>query len=200
MLIFTYDEEIGVFVCKIYRKSYRGTNFSEFARIIQEEYGVQASRSTIYNFLRRGHIRSPQRKTKKRVVKTVEQTNVAVAPKKTTTKTLDTIARASTVTATAAVVGSQSTITISRKSSSFTHTLEYEFGSLTGTITTKTTSTSVKWTLPTSFYAQIGASATSKSGTITCKTYSGSSLVGTKTCSFTAKTTNIEMLKIRTKQ
>ena len=40
-LYFTYDEEIGVFVCKVYRKSYRGTNFSEFARIIQEEYGVQ---------------------------------------------------------------------------------------------------------------------------------------------------------------
>jgi transposase len=64
----TYDEEIGVFVCKIYRKSYRGTNFSEFARIIQEEYGVQASRSTIYNFLRKGRIRSPQRKAKKRKV------------------------------------------------------------------------------------------------------------------------------------
>jgi hypothetical protein len=64
----TYDEEVGVFVCKIYRKSYRGTNFSEFARIIQEEYGVQASRSTIYNFLRKGRIRSPQRKAKKRKV------------------------------------------------------------------------------------------------------------------------------------
>ena len=59
---------IFVFVCKIYRKSYRGTNFSEFARIIQEEYGVQASRSTIYNFLRKGRIRSPQRKAKKRKV------------------------------------------------------------------------------------------------------------------------------------
>jgi ubiquinone/menaquinone biosynthesis C-methylase UbiE len=41
---------------------------SEFARIIQEEYGVQASRSTIYNFLRKGRIRSPQRKAKKRKV------------------------------------------------------------------------------------------------------------------------------------
>ena len=109
---------------------------------------------------------------------------------KSTTKTLTTIPRASTVTATAAVVGSASTITISRKSSSFTHTLEYTFGSLSGTIATKTTSTSVKWTLPTTFYAQIGASATSKSGTITCKTYSGSTLVGTKTCSFTAKTSS----------
>lgn len=109
---------------------------------------------------------------------------------KSTTKTLTTIPRASTVTATAAVVGSASTIRISRKSSSFTHTLEYTFGDLSGTITTKTTSTSIKWTLPTTFYAQIGASATSKSGTITCKTYSGSTLLGTKTCSFTAKTSS----------
>lgn len=58
----TYDEEISTFVCKLYRREYRGTNFSKFARIVQEEHGVEASRSTIYNFLRRGHIRSPQRK------------------------------------------------------------------------------------------------------------------------------------------
>ena len=64
----TYDTEISTFVCKLYRREYRGTNFSEFARIIQEEYGVQASRSTIYNFLRKGRIRSPQRKAKKRKV------------------------------------------------------------------------------------------------------------------------------------
>ncbi len=64
----TYDEEVAIFVCKLYRKSYRGTNFSEFARICEEEYGILASRSTIYNFLRKGHIRSPQRKAKKRKV------------------------------------------------------------------------------------------------------------------------------------
>lgn len=64
----TYDEEISIFVCKLYRKLFRGTNFSEFARIVQEDYGVQASRSTIYNFLRKGHIRSPQRKAKKKKI------------------------------------------------------------------------------------------------------------------------------------
>lgn len=63
----TYDSEISTFVCKLYRREYRGTNFSEFARIVQEEHGIKASRSTIYNFLRRGHIRSPQRKIKKRL-------------------------------------------------------------------------------------------------------------------------------------
>ena len=103
---------------------------------------------------------------------------------------LTTIPRASTISATAAVVGSQTTITISRKSDNFTHTLSYEFGSLSGTIVSKTSSTSYKWTLPTTFYAQIGATATSKSGTITCKTYNGNTLVGTKTATFTAKTSS----------
>lgn len=64
----TYDAELSTWICKLYRKEYRGTNFSEFARIIQDEYNVTASRSTIYNFLRRGRIRSPQRK--KKVTKT----------------------------------------------------------------------------------------------------------------------------------
>ena len=101
------------------------------------------------------------------------------------TVTLDTIPRASSVSATAANIGSASTISISRASSSFTHTLTYTFGSLSGTIETKTSSTSVKWTLPTTFYAQM-ASVKSKTGTITCTTYNGSTSIGTKTCSFTA--------------
>lgn len=84
----TYDTEISTFVCKLYRREYRGTNFSEFARIVQEQYNVEASRSTIYNFLRRGHIRSPQRKVKKRVVKVEATADVKpkTTAKKTTTK------------------------------------------------------------------------------------------------------------------
>lgn len=71
----TYDTEISTFITKLYRKEYRGTNFSAFARIVQDEYGITASRSTIYNFLRRGRIRSPQRKKKKRTVATVKETS-----------------------------------------------------------------------------------------------------------------------------
>lgn len=82
----TYDSEISTFVCKLYRREYRGTNFSEFARIVQEQYNVEASRSTIYNFLRRGHIRSPQRKVKKRTVKVVEKVAEAKAADKVKTK------------------------------------------------------------------------------------------------------------------
>jgi transposase len=70
----TYDTEISTFITKLYRKEYRGTNFSAFARIVQDEYGITASRSTIYNFLRRGRIRSPQRKKKKRTT-TLKETS-----------------------------------------------------------------------------------------------------------------------------
>lgn len=85
----TYDTEISTFVCKLYRREYRGTNFSEFARICQEQYGIDASRSTIYNFLRRGRIRSPQRKIKKKKnVVLVDETAQVVSPtpKKTVSK------------------------------------------------------------------------------------------------------------------
>lgn len=82
----TYDEEISTFVCKLYRREYRGTNFSEFARICVEEYGIDASRSTIYNFLRRGHIRSPQRKKKKKKIVETVVTTKPVTKKKTTKK------------------------------------------------------------------------------------------------------------------
>lgn len=82
----TYDTEVSTFITKLYRKEYRGTNFSEFARIVQDEYGVTASRSTIYNFLRRGRIRSPQRKKKKRKIVVAEATTTVTSTNKSTTK------------------------------------------------------------------------------------------------------------------
>ena len=111
-----------------------------------------------------------------------------------TTAASGTYAPASSVTCSTADIGSAPTIQISRNSSSFTHTLTYEFGSLSGTIATKTTSTTItSWKFPTSFYAQI-PNAKSGTGTITCNTYSGDTLLGTKTCSFTA-TTNESLCK-----
>ena len=101
------------------------------------------------------------------------------------TFTLPTIPRASSVSCSAANIGSNATISISRASSDFTHTLTYSFGSLGDTIATKTSSTSISWTLPTTFYAQIPNSKNG-TGTITCQTYNGSTLIGTKTCSFVA--------------
>ena len=100
------------------------------------------------------------------------------------THTLDTIPRASTVSATNANMGSASTITITRASSSFTHTLTYSFGSTTGTIVSKTTSTSVSWTPALTLANQI-PNAVSGTCTITCDTYNGSTKIGFKTCTLT---------------
>lgn len=101
------------------------------------------------------------------------------------TFTLPTIPRASSVSCSTANIGSNATITINRASTSFTHTLTYSFGSLSGTIATKTSSTNVSWTIPTTFYGQIPNSK-SGTGTITCDTYNGSTLIGSKSTSFTA--------------
>ncbi|HEL1234606.1 TPA: pilus assembly protein [Streptococcus equi subsp. zooepidemicus] len=100
------------------------------------------------------------------------------------THTLTTIPRASTISATNTDMGSASTITITRASSSFTHTLTYSFGSATGTIVTKTTGTSVSWTPALTLANQI-PNAVSGKCTITCKTYSGTTEVGSKTCTVT---------------
>ena len=108
--------------------------------------------------------------------------------------TTGTYAPASSVTCSIADIGSAPTIQISRNSSSYTHTLTYTFGSLSGTIATKTTSTTItSWKFPTSFYSQI-PNAKSGTGIITCETYSGDTLLGTKTCDFTA-TTNENLCK-----
>lgn len=100
------------------------------------------------------------------------------------THTLNTIPRASSVSASNATMGSATTISISRASSSFTHTLTYLFGNASGTIVTKTTATSVSWTPPLSLASQIPKAVTGTC-TITCSTYNGSTLIGSKTCTLT---------------
>lgn len=102
-------------------------------------------------------------------------------------QTLTTIPRATTPTVSASSVnmGASITINMPRASSSFDHTLTYKFGSATGTIGSDL-GTSKAWTVPLSLASQI-PNGTSGSCTITCKTYNGSTLIGTKTVSFTAK-------------
>lgn len=112
-------------------------------------------------------------------------------PNGTISKTVElpTIARKSSVTCADGNIGSATTININRASSTFTHTLTYSFLGLTGTIATKTSSTSIGWTIPTSFYSKI-PNANSGKGTITCSTYSGNTLIGTSTCTFNAFVVN----------
>lgn len=81
-------------------------------------------------------------------------------------------------------LGTAQTITISRLNSSYTHTLTYKYGNSTGTIVTKTSSTSVSWTPATSLASQF-PSATSGTCTITCETFSGNTSLGTTTASIT---------------
>lgn len=101
---------------------------------------------------------------------------------------LPTIPRASSVSGGTGNIGSATTINISRASSSFTHKLHYAFGSIGKTQIATGVGSSYSWTIPTSLYAQI-PNATSGKGTIYCDTYSGSTLVGSTTCSFTATVT-----------
>ena len=100
--------------------------------------------------------------------------------------TFDTIPRATTPTLSASSVnmGSSITVNMPRASSAFTHTLTYKFGNATGTIGSGL-GTSKAWEVPLSLASQI-PSGTSGTCTITCKTYNGSTLIGTKTVSFKA--------------
>ena len=100
--------------------------------------------------------------------------------------TLDTIPRASSVSMPAATMGSEVTISINPAVDQFTHTLAYSFGSASGTITTKTTLLAVKWTPALTLANQV-PNATSGTGTLTCYTYSGSTLIGTKSITITLK-------------
>lgn len=99
------------------------------------------------------------------------------------TITLPTIPRASSISATDANVEEASTININRASSSFTHTLEYSFDGLTGTIVTKTSQTSYSWIIPEEFYSKLTSTKydVGKDCTITCKTYNGNTLIGSST-------------------
>jgi len=108
-----------------------------------------------------------------------------VIPSGSFTVSLPRIPRTSTVSApSSGTIGTSTTLSISRQDSSFTHTLKYTFGSTSGTIATKTTSTSVAWTPPMSLCSQISSKA-SDTCTITCETYSGNTLIGSSTCTMT---------------
>ena len=80
-------------------------------------------------------------------------------------------------------MGKGVTINTPAVNSAYRHTLRYAFGGASGTIATGIAS-SVSWTPPVSLANQI-PSATAGSGTIYCDTYSGSTLLGTKSVSIT---------------
>ena len=98
--------------------------------------------------------------------------------------TLPTIPRATTPGIGGVTMGETTHISLPRASSGFTHTLRYVFGGAAETIATGV-ATGYDWLVPESLAAQIPDAASGK-GTLTCETYSGSTLIGTKSVTFTA--------------
>ena len=105
---------------------------------------------------------------------------------KSQTCSLPNIPGASTVSATDGNIESTISIMISKKVTDSTHTLLYSFGNLNNTIVTKTSETTIPFTLPTTFYGEI---KNSKTGTCTiyCTTYnsSGSKIGDVQSTTFT---------------
>ena len=97
---------------------------------------------------------------------------------------LTTIPRATNAPSFSGYIGQSVGISLARNSSSFTHNISYSFGSLSGWVATNV-ATSYNWTIPTSFYAQIGNNK-SGTGTITVDTYNGQTYIGSKSANFTA--------------
>lgn len=107
--------------------------------------------------------------------------------------TLDTIPRASNVSATDCNVGGCSTVVLDKKSSSFLSSLSYRFGSLSGYVTGAGgisdteeifSQTVLNFSVPERFYEEIPGSPTGVC-TLTCRTYQGSTLVGSRETNFT---------------
>jgi len=96
-----------------------------------------------------------------------------------------TIPRATTpsVSSSSVDMGSSVTISTPRASNNFTHTLTYSFGNASGTIASNV-ATSTSWTPPLSLANQL-PNSTNGTCVITCQTYDGTTLIGSKTVSLT---------------
>ena len=96
------------------------------------------------------------------------------------TASLNRIDRRSTISCPNAYVEDEAVIYINSYDSSFTHTITYSFKGETGTIVTKTNDSVVYWQTPASFW-ELMPTETEAQCTLTCQTYSGSTLVGSST-------------------
>lgn len=99
--------------------------------------------------------------------------------------TLPTIARKSSLTASNGTLGTAQTLTVTRQSSDFTHTITYKCGTATGTVATKSNSTSISFTPPLSLASQ-NTTGSTVSIVFTITTYSGDTSIGSNTKTITA--------------
>lgn len=109
--------------------------------------------------------------------------------------TLTQIPRASNIGATDADIGAVSMVAVTKKNTAYTHSVGYQFGSLSGYLKAdgsvsaaeeKMSETSIAFRIPLEFYDEI---PNAKSGvcTLTCRTYSGDMQIGDATqCTFSA--------------
>ena len=90
---------------------------------------------------------------------------------------LNKIPRLSSLSVSNGTLGMAQTLTVTKQNSSFTHTIMYKCGTASGTIVTKSSSTSINWTPPMSLASQ-NTTGTLVSISFTIETYSGSDSVG----------------------
>lgn len=83
------------------------------------------------------------------------------------------------------VIGAGNPITTNAKSKNFSHLITYDFNGKTGNVNSEKVKSGIVWWTPYDLASAIPED-TSGTGTITCKTYNGTALVGTKIVSFTA--------------
>lgn len=94
------------------------------------------------------------------------------------------IPQKSTLTVANGTLGTALTIKVNRDSTELTHTITYTCGSASGTICTKSSSTSISWT-PTNELANQAPSANSVAVTFKIVTYSGTTEIGSSTANIT---------------
>lgn len=113
---------------------------------------------------------------------------------------LTTIARKSTIGSVTERPGYPVTINVTRYSSSFTHTLSYTFGSMSGTIVSKSSDLQITWTPPITLYTQM-IGLRYATGKVIVETFNGNTSLGTTEATLTLATSilyyppNIDVLK-----
>lgn len=104
--------------------------------------------------------------------------SVLTSSKQDYSQVLTTLSRKSTVSASDGTLGTAMVLTVNRNNSSFTHTIAYESGSYSGTICTKSSSTSINWTPPLTL-ATGAPNGDKVYVAFTIETFSGSTSLGT---------------------
>ena len=97
---------------------------------------------------------------------------------------LDTIHRSANLSVGNGTLGTEQTISVVSDSTSLKYTVSYSCGTKTGTIATKTSSKSIKWTPPLDL-ATANTTGTTVTVKLTLTTYSGSTSIGTASATFT---------------